>query len=418
MPLNINHNTSINPYQRNAAFLAFLILIFVSYFGTAAPFPEHYESADESTSNIYNQVIYILIFLLSLYSIQNKKKQLVNFIIKEKFLSLLIFWYFLGMLWSIDPFATFKLSFRLSIIVLVMISFFLHYSSYNDTNSLIKYIAALFIIINFFAVFTIPGAKDTYGFWRGTTLQKNILGQISVFTIIIYFDLLIKEKRNTTKIVALIMISLSTIILFGSRSSTSLIGLLIFCFLVSVKLFDKIFRSLGAGKFVSSTLVLGVLSSVMIVLVFFPSILDILTSLFGKDPSFTGRTELWYIAIQSIEKHFPLGTALGAFWNSANNDLAEIHILFPWLPMQSHSGFLDLLNEGGIIGFIFFLGLTLKYLWLQWKLEIKSLWFYLIIVILIINSQETLLLVPGNLATMLFLLGYIKINMSVNETTI
>ena len=399
-----------NNYQRYASIIAFSIIIFISFFGTSEPFPDRYKSVDDiGTSNFLNQVIYIFVLLLAFYSIHSYKRELFSFIKSDKFLSLLILWYFIGMMWSIDPFSTFKMALRLFTIFISISAFFIHHPYFISADQILKYIAALFVLTSIVIVALIPGATDPdFNTWRGLSPSKNIFGQVSVLTLIITLDIYLRQNTLINKTILLTLAFISIILLFGSQSSTSIIGFLAFCSIISIRAVDKLFRPLNLGRFLSSAIVVSFAFSVVLLLVVFPNILESFTALFGKDPSFTGRTDLWLIALNSFRDHFPFGTAYGAFWNAANKDLVAIHIIFPWLPMQAHSGILDTLNEGGIIGFILFISATIKVLIQSWKFRDKNLWFYMILIILVLNTQETTIFVPGYLATTIFILIYVR----------
>lgn len=411
MSSNDTYSYKYKTYQCYAAYTAFSIMIFISFFGTSAPFPDRAKSVEDiGTSNIFNQIIYLLIFFLSIYAIYNRKKDLVEFILNEKYLSLLIIWYFLGMIWSVDSFSTFKLSFRLLTVVLSSLAYFLHYPWYDSSDNILKFIAALFVIINVILVFTVSGALDPdFHTWRGIVITKNIFGQVAALTFVVYIDILIREGNKYWKFFLTIIAFISIILLFGSQSSTSIISFIAFIFLLSILYTDRIFKSIHIGRFFSTILQIVIITTIIFIIHFYPAIIEDFVSGFGKDTTFTGRTDLWYYAMLSIEKNFPLGTGLGAYWNTANNDLSLIHYIFPWIPMQFHNGFIDIFNEAGIIGFSFFICLCMKYLRNSWALRVGSIWFYFIIVVFIFSFQESTLSSPGHLINTLFYMGYVRI---------
>jgi len=408
--VNISYSSNISKFQKFTSVLAFAIIIFISFFGTAAPFPERYTSVDDiSTSNIFNQVIYLFVLFLIIISVYNHKRFFVQTLIKEKFFFLLILWYFLGMLWSVDPFSTFKMALRLFTIYLAILVFFINYPYYQAGDKIVKIILTIFILTSLVVVVTIPGATDPdFNTWRGFSPSKNIFGQVCVLAFVLGFDLYLREESLAKKLLVAFLSFLALIMLFGSQSSTSIIGVLVFVSIISIRIIDHFFRPLGLGRFMSSALLLGFMFSVFLILIVFPVVIEYFTGLFGKDPSFTGRTDLWLIALNSFIEQFPLGTAYGAFWNPANKALASIHLIFPWLPMQAHSGILDTLNEGGIIGFSLFISATFISLRNNWNFKNKNIGFYIVLIILLLNTQETTLLVPGYLATTLYFYYYLR----------
>ena len=74
-----------------------------------------------------------------------------------------------------------------------------------------------------------------------------------------------------------------------------------------------------------------------------------------KDLTFSGRTFIWAELIEEISHHPWLGTGFGAFWLGAEPGLPSAELLrrIGFFVLQGHNGFLDVLNETGVIGLIF-----------------------------------------------------------------
>ena len=68
----------------------------------------------------------------------------------------------------------------------------------------------------------------------------------------------------------------------------------------------------------------------------YPEIIAIVTESVGKDPTFTGRTDLWTAMIISISHHPFLGTGYQAFWSVSppSHYLKHIYDLFTWIPNE------------------------------------------------------------------------------------
>jgi O-antigen ligase len=80
----------------------------------------------------------------------------------------------------------------------------------------------------------------------------------------------------------------------------------------------------------------------------------------GKDPTLTGRTELWAYVNYYISERPVLGWGLYAFWASANPAAEEIWSEVGWTPPHAHNGLLEMLLEVGIVGTAFFVFLWVR----------------------------------------------------------
>jgi exopolysaccharide production protein ExoQ len=76
-----------------------------------------------------------------------------------------------------------------------------------------------------------------------------------------------------------------------------------------------------------------------------------LLALLGRDPTLTGRTELWGQVVTLMDGRLLGGYGYGAFWRGT----AEAEILFRavgWEPWHAHNGYLDALLHLGIVGLL------------------------------------------------------------------
>jgi O-antigen ligase len=135
-------------------------------------------------------------------------------------------------------------------------------------------------------------------------------------------------------------------------------------------------------------------------------IIESFTSFAGKDVTFSGRTDLWEAMMIEVSKHLYLGAGYQAFWSLDNPSALWLYEVFIWLPTQSHNGYIDILNELGLIGFIIFLFSLIKYFFSIKKLEESHPWKWLIIANLIINLQESTLFRPGHLVGEMVVISY------------
>lgn len=75
---------------------------------------------------------------------------------------------------------------------------------------------------------------------------------------------------------------------------------------------------------------------------------------FGKDLTFTGRTDLWAYVLDMIELRPWLGYGFAGFWQGFDGPSAYIWKVEPWFPEHAHNGFLNLMLNLGFVGLIVF----------------------------------------------------------------
>lgn len=79
-------------------------------------------------------------------------------------------------------------------------------------------------------------------------------------------------------------------------------------------------------------------------------------TVFDKSTDLTGRTEIWALVLLSIKQHPFFGIGYGAFWLGEGSPSQYIINVLHWVPLQSHNGYLDILNELGITGLTLLIG--------------------------------------------------------------
>ncbi len=142
---------------------------------------------------------------------------------------------------------------------------------------------------------------------------------------------------------------------------------------------------------------------------------DMLFAAVGKDPTLTGRTQLWPFVMEMIWKHPWFGYGYGGFWQGWNGESAYIWRAVGWTPTHPHNGFLALWLDLGLLGLgLFFLGFWRSYLqaltWVRKSKTAVALWplLYMTYVVLI-NIAETSLLSSNNITWIL----YVAVSLSV-----
>jgi len=398
-----------NIYFKLAIYL-FWLYMFVGLFGLAIPFKPRVEAENMGGGgNILNQVVFTSLFLGSLISLFVRRLDAIAIIKKEKVLTIFLLWCVLSVLWSYSPLDTVKRSFRIITLFTVTLSLLVHITSTREILKIIKPVLYLYVFLSVLVCIAIPGAKDPqFQTWRGFTDHKNVLGQVAVICVILTF-FIYKIEAGNAKIIAAIAVVFSLALLFGSRSMTSISNFMIIAFAGLVISADEIFKPLGLGRTASVIMFLFGITVAATIYFVSPEIIDTLTEAAGKDPTFSGRTDLWTAMIISISHHPFIGTGYQAFWSVSppSEYLAHIFKVFVWIPNESHNGFIDIANEVGLIGLGIFFIMIFRYFISLRKQNGLNPWKWLIIAALIGNLQESNLFRVGHIVGALAVISYL-----------
>jgi len=79
------------------------------------------------------------------------------------------------------------------------------------------------------------------------------------------------------------------------------------------------------------------------------------------------------------------------------------------LPNSSHSGYLDILNETGLIGLFSVIAIVINYFVNLVKYKEKTFWMWFIVLALIENFTESILFNPRGVMTFIFLFAYLSL---------
>ena len=404
MQININ-NAPLFRIDTIAKF-SFIIFLFFTFFGTSLPFQE--TASVEATSNPVNQIVFSVVLFLSMISLFSKREQLVNLIISEKFLSLFLLWCLISIIWSQYSFISLKRLIQVLSAVTASLAVLLHTESSNDNLKYFEWVLYPYIVLSLLAVIFISEAIDpNFGTWRGLTPTKNNLGQVGLVGMIISATAL-KLGNFWKRFIAAAMFAISLLLLFGSHSMTSIVTAGFIAMIVLVLFIVKfVFPTPLIGRFLIAFMTIGFLLTIGSVIIYTPDALLDIPQYLGKSATFTGRDRIWLDIIEEINKHPFLGCGFSGFWVHDSDFLALFQKRYFWLPNQAHNGYLDILNETGIIGLSLVIMMVVKYLWYHSKIGTQDLWKWLVIATLIINTLETTLFRPRHLTGILFIFAYL-----------
>jgi exopolysaccharide production protein ExoQ len=192
-----------------------------------------------------------------------------------------------------------------------------------------------------------------YGAWRGIFWTRGRFGSFMAFGNLIFLLQLACLPRKLISLAPNFIYYLLTLALvFLSRSATAII-IVVLCHIV----FFIIFAWLKWGRRlnVSHCTALVVFGFVAIALSI--ANLDFLFGLLNRDTALTGRIPLWEHLLRDVFSQRPvLGYGFGALWDHASfRSLTQAVVGWPYPVLIADNGFLDVLLNLGIVGFVLFL---------------------------------------------------------------
>jgi len=359
-------------------------------------------------TSVVNQLLYGGLFIISLICLIPRKDEFFAIIKREKFFSLFIVFAVISILWSDYSLLTFKRIFRIITVFLTCISFLLYVDSSEEILKPFKYILYPYLVLTLIVVLVLPEAKDPqFQTWRGFTSHKNSLGEIGYIAVILCYIFYKGENSVRSKTIAAFMLFLSTILLIGSFSSTSII-ILIFLFGLAVLLsLDKIFKPIRIGRTVSFITITFFAIFVIGIMILSPELGKLIPELFGKDTTFSGRTILWDYLLTEIQFNHILGSGYQAFWIPESKRIILLNETFYSPFNQAHNGYIDILLQSGYIGFVMMIMIFINYFNNYVKISKPHPWVLFILVSILSNFQESSIIRPGVTLNFMFIFAFV-----------
>lgn len=272
------------------------------------------------------------------------------------FLILMIVYCAATMLWSPYPVVTLKRVIQLGGLTLVGIAIS---SPIGRPKQLIRTMLGTLMVlmaISFVVALAIPSVGVDYELgaaWRGIMTQKNTLGAISGLCVVFW----LKESLDTAYPRAMCYAGMlfSFFMLIMAKSSTAILVAVLGSSIYMV-LRKRYFTGEFEGRRFVLILAIVVMFGLLVFHTFesrFPTIDELMTpvtSAFGKSNDLTGRTDIWRLVLLEINRHPIFGIGYGAFWLGEGSPSQSIIDILHWIPLQAHNGYLDILNELGIVG--------------------------------------------------------------------
>ncbi len=277
-------------------------------------------------------------------------------------------WSALSVLWALAPVVAAS---RLALQVMIAVSIYLSFALVKDPRKILEPVFWLIVAAVFANLASVamrpPGPIGHEGIYE----HKNNLGAFCVVAIMFAFYRL--SWGNTFgKLVALLVLPLSTALLYVSLSKTSA-GLLPVCLLAGLAgcAVARWLRISAAVQF-AGVMVLGAVGLYLAESVLHLNFWDLAAMVTG-DPTFTGRTDIWAFTLDQVMQRPIGGYGFRSFWQiGAESPALKTGATFTAQTAHAHNGYIDIMLHGGAVALAIFIPLLLMGLHLASRIADRS----------------------------------------------
>jgi len=273
---------------------------------------------------------------------------ILMFLLRHWIVSVLLAWTFLSYFWSINPEDTLRRFIALAICSIGGIMLGLRYDNLQVARllavALLLGVAASYVSALAFPATGISGGGSYIGSWRGAYVNKNSLGGAMLKACFVFWLLYYVDKNRWW----LVALALAGALLALSTSKTPLVVLLILVAILTVA-----HVSMRSPRHAPSV---GALGIIVLIALLMGSIIfrDPLLVILDRDPTFTGRAEVWSLTWEAIQHRLWLGYGYAAFWSEHYGPATAIWDSLNWRVPNSHSGVLEIWLGLGVVGVVLF----------------------------------------------------------------
>jgi O-antigen ligase len=305
--------------------------------------------------------------------------------------------------WSQEPSQTLKNSAYLGINVLFAFYLYARFSPQRLLQILLMVGSVSVILSIAFSVFMPKYGIDTTlgnNAWQGIYGKKNACAAITTFFLAGAFYA--PARTSLAQLWRGAYVCLSLVLILMSKSATSaILAVLLLIYVIAVKLAQRLQASDRAAALLAILLMGSAVAAAV------PSMNEILY-VFGKSSTLTGRTGIWHSVLEAVLKRPMLGYGYMAFWRPGVN---SVSLENRWSVAGAHNGFLEVWLSLGAIGLALVLFMFARAIldaascivrggspYLNWLAS-------LILLALVLNMDESHLMVSNDLLSMLFVIA-------------
>ncbi|MEM7066431.1 MAG: O-antigen ligase [Cyanobacteria bacterium P01_B01_bin.77] len=295
------------------------------------------------------KLCYLINYLLTLIFLICRYKRTIYVALSNPLFVAISIYINLSVLWSYTPAETFQ-----GVIALSFTTLFGFYMACRFTLkeqiTILSYVLLTTVILSFVFAIALPKygvmAGVHGGAWRGVFLHKNQTGKLMALACSVMLIMLNQVRKYSVKRTWMYLIGLFLAFLLIIQT-TSGGGLLNSVFIMAIVLITRVFRA-EPRKLFLSLIIISV--AAVFVSVGYSKIMSFTLGLVGKDPTLTGRTDIWEYIYTKIGQEPAFGYGFQGFWHGFAGESRYIIQRVGWEVPDAHHGFLDMTLQIGIIG--------------------------------------------------------------------
>ena len=189
---------------------------------------------------------------------------------------------------------------------------------------------------------------DNAGLWRGLWYEKNQMGIVMVASAVAAAAVIAaRRNREEPLSLALFTLMLCVFLTLATQSKTSLL-----CLLLGLGVIGGLWAMRRGGPALSVVLVWGAITFAGLGLFIWQQDSALILQALGKDPSLTGRTDIWESLMRRVAERPWTGYGYSAFWGRESVPAHYVRLETGWLVPSAHNGWIDLLVQVGWPGAI------------------------------------------------------------------
>ena len=369
---------------------AFAVLVLLLFSGALIPLMYQeggtVTTPDAGEGDPRAQAIWSVIYVVTFLLLAVRWKYVVHVATRDKVLWVLLGIALTSVLWSDAP----EITLRRSVALIGTTAFGVYLASrykVSDQQRLLTWALAIAAVLSLLVAVALPSygvSNDIYAQgWKGVYSHKNQLGSImALSTLVFLFRALTSRKRRWAALAGLIL-SFGLVIL--SNSKTALVVCLVALALLPV------YRALRWPITLAVPVLTGAWLLAGGVVVWGLNNAEAILGALGRDPTLTGRTELWSLVTTMVLRRPWLGYGYNGFWEGNEGSYFWIS-LGGFQPTSAHNGFLDLWLQLGLLGVTaFVLSYLLAFLraaaWARVEKTTESLWPLMFLTFMLLYSM-------------------------------
>lgn len=348
--------------QRNLALFSLLrgienvtVFLIILYYTGAIAGLLFIDLNDLEQESPYGRLMWYPIYIATMGLSVRILPQLIRIVTFNPLIMICVLWCGISIFWSIDP----AISFRRAVALLMTTLFGFFLAARYDWSGLVQRLGFAFacsVIITFLVVLIDPfrgiSQEIHVGAWRGPWTEKNYLGSHMTRGLAIMMCAFAMRPDRGWFWVPMGVLCLLLVLL--STSKTSLLACLL---AIGLFLFIRFYRRYPILRILLVyTLFVGIALFVTLS-IFIPGEL---LALIGKDPTLTGRTDIWDALLRSIKQKPWLGFGYGVYWADQLGPSYYVRLSLQWGVPSAHNGWIETWLSVGFVGVGLF---ALQYIW-------------------------------------------------------